>query len=104
MMPGKSSARCPRRAPSRAARCGTSPWRSVSERSRRSPRAAARRSARGERSSLYLEDVHVGQRFESRVHQLDAEQIKAFAADYDPQPFHLSDEGAAGTIFETLTA
>ena len=54
--------------------------------------------------SLYLEDLHVGQRFESRVHQLDADQIKAFAADYDPQPFHLSDEGAVGTIFGTLAA
>ena len=35
---------------------------------------------------------------------MDAEQIKQFAAEYDPQPFHLSDEGAAGTIFESLAA
>ena len=54
--------------------------------------------------ALYLEDLRVGQRFESRVHQIDAEQIKAFAAEYDPQPFHLSDEGAAGSIFGTLAA
>jgi len=54
--------------------------------------------------SLYLEDLHVGQSFVSRTHALDAEQIKRFAADYDPQPFHLSDEGAAGTMFETLAA
>ena len=53
---------------------------------------------------LYLEDLHVGQRFESRTHALDAEQIKKFAAEYDPQPFHLSDEGAAGSIFGTLAA
>jgi acyl dehydratase len=53
---------------------------------------------------LYLEDLHVGQRFESRAHAIDAEQIKLFAAEYDPQPFHLSDEGAAGTLFGTLAA
>ena len=54
--------------------------------------------------ALYLEDLFVGQRFESCVHQLDADQIKAFAAEYDPQPFHLSDEGAAGSMFGTLAA
>ena len=53
---------------------------------------------------LYLEDIHVGQRFTSAPHLLDAEQIKAFAAEFDPQPFHLSDEGAAGTLFGSLAA
>jgi acyl dehydratase len=32
------------------------------------------------------------------------ERIKSFAAEFDPQPFHLSDEGAQGTIFQTLAA
>jgi len=53
---------------------------------------------------LFLEDLYVGRRFVSAVHALDAEQIKAFAREYDPQPFHLSDEGAEGTIFGTLAA
>jgi acyl dehydratase len=53
---------------------------------------------------LYLEDLYVGQRFESRSHRIDADQIKAFAAAFDPQPFHLSDEGAAGTLFNSLAA
>lgn len=53
---------------------------------------------------LYLEDLHVGQRFESRPHPIDAEQIKTFAAEFDPQPFHLSEEGAAGTLFGSLAA
>jgi acyl dehydratase len=53
---------------------------------------------------LYLEDLHVGQRFESRAHPLDEAQITAFAAEFDPQPFHLSDAGAAGTLFGTLAA
>jgi acyl dehydratase len=53
---------------------------------------------------LYLEDLHVGQRWTSAPHKIDAEQIKRFAAEYDPQPFHLSDEGAAGTMFGSLAA
>ena len=53
---------------------------------------------------LYLEDLYVGQRFESAAHQLDADQIKRFASEYDPQPFHLSDEGASGSMFGTLAA
>ena len=53
---------------------------------------------------LYLEDLFVGQRFTSPSHLIDAEQIKSFAAEFDPQAFHLSDEGAAGTIFATLAA
>jgi acyl dehydratase len=35
---------------------------------------------------------------------LDAEQIKRFAAEFDPQPFHLSEEGATGTLFNSLAA
>ena len=54
--------------------------------------------------ALYLEDLFVGQTFESEPHLVDAEQIKQFAAEYDPQPFHLSEEGAAGTLFNTLAA
>ena len=54
--------------------------------------------------SLYLEDLHVGQRFTSGQRLVDAEQITRFAGEFDPQPFHLSDEGAAGSIFGTLAA
>ena len=36
---------------------------------------------------LYLEDLYVGQRFTSAPHLIDAEQIKALAAEFDPQPF-----------------
>lgn len=53
---------------------------------------------------LYLEDLYVGQRFTSAPHPLDADQIQTFAAQFDPQPFHLSDEGAAGSMFGTLAA
>jgi len=53
---------------------------------------------------LYLDDLHVGQRFVSEPHVLDAEQIKAFAAEFDPQPFHLSDEAAQQSLFKGLAA
>jgi acyl dehydratase len=53
---------------------------------------------------LYLEDLQVGQRFESAPHKLDAEQIKAFAAAFDPQPFHLDEEAAKDSLFKGLAA
>jgi acyl dehydratase len=48
---------------------------------------------------LYLEDLRVGQRFVSRSHTIDKEQIKAFATQFDPQTFHLDE--AAAKITET---
>src|SRR5262249_2595289 len=53
---------------------------------------------------LYLEDLHVGRKFRSATHAVDAEQIKAFAAEFDPQPFHLNEEAARGTLFGGLAA
>ena len=52
----------------------------------------------------YLDDLHVGQRFTSGTHRIDAEQIKAFAKEFDPQPFHLDPEAARDTVFEGLVA
>jgi acyl dehydratase len=53
---------------------------------------------------LYLDDFHVGQRFESATHLIDTAQIKAFARQFDPQPFHLDEEAAKGTLFGGLVA
>lgn len=53
---------------------------------------------------LYLEDLQVGQRFTSGTHQLDAAQIKAFAAQFDPQPFHLDEAAAKSSFFGGLAA
>ena len=55
-------------------------------------------------AQLYLDDLAVGQRFESEVYSLDEAQIRRFAEVFDPQPFHLSAEGAAGTLFSGLAA
>jgi acyl dehydratase len=52
----------------------------------------------------YLEDFRVGQRFTSATHVVDAAQIKAFARQFDPQPFHLDEEAAKGTLFGALVA
>jgi acyl dehydratase len=53
---------------------------------------------------LYLEDFAVGQKFASRRLKVDAERIKSFAAEFDPQPFHLDDAAARSTIFGGLAA
>jgi acyl dehydratase len=52
----------------------------------------------------YLEDFAVGQTFSSGRLRIDAEQIKTFAAAFDPQPFHLDAEAARDTIFRGLAA
>ncbi len=53
---------------------------------------------------LYLEDLRVGQRFISAEAGIDPESIRAFAAQWDPQPFHLDDEAATATLFGGLAA
>ena len=52
----------------------------------------------------YLEDFTVGQTFGSGRLRVDTEQIKAFAAEFDPQPFHLDENAARDTIFRGLAA
>jgi acyl dehydratase len=52
----------------------------------------------------YLEDFAVGQTFRSGQLPIDAERIKTFAAEFDPQPFHLDEAAARGTIFRGLAA
>ncbi len=53
---------------------------------------------------LYLEDVFVGQRFVTATHPLTADEIKAFARAYDPQPFHTDEQAAKDTFFKGLAA
>jgi acyl dehydratase len=53
---------------------------------------------------LYLEDFAVGQKFGSSRLRVDAARIKSFAAEFDPQPFHLDDTTARDTIFQGLAA
>jgi len=53
---------------------------------------------------LYLDDLHVGQKFSSGTYRMDENRIKSFAAEFDPQPFHLDDAAARKTIFRGLAA
>jgi acyl dehydratase len=55
-------------------------------------------------ATLYLEDLYPGQQFLSGTHQIDAAEIKAFAAQFDPQPFHLDETAAAVSAFGGLVA
>lgn len=55
-------------------------------------------------SERYLEDFTVGQTFGSGRLRITEPQIKAFAAEFDPQPFHLDEEAAQQTFFRGLAA
>jgi acyl dehydratase len=55
-------------------------------------------------TALFLEDLHVGQRFSSASHTLDEAQIKSFATQFDPQPFHMDAEVAKAILFDGLAA
>jgi acyl dehydratase len=54
--------------------------------------------------SLYLEDLSVGRKFASRSQEVDAEAIKTYARQFDPQPFHLDEEAAKTSFFGSLAA
>ena len=53
---------------------------------------------------LYLEDFSVGQTFRSGSRRVTEADIKAFAKEFDPQPFHLDHEAAKATMFGGLAA
>ena len=55
-------------------------------------------------NELYLDDLHVGQKFGSGRLRVETDQIKAFAAEFDPQPFHLDEEAAKNSFFGGLAA
>lgn len=52
----------------------------------------------------YLEDARIGERREIGSFLFTAEAIKRFAAQYDPQPFHLDEEAGRQSLFGTLSA
>jgi acyl dehydratase len=55
-------------------------------------------------AELYLEDFAVGQTFGSSTHRVETERVKTFAAEFDPQPFHLDEEAARASMFGGLAA
>ncbi len=52
----------------------------------------------------YFEDLEAGQRFASGRLRVEAEAIKRFAREFDPQDFHLGEAAAAKTFFKGLAA
>ncbi len=55
-------------------------------------------------AALYLEDFAVGQTFRSGTLRVAPERVKAFAEEFDPQPVHLDDDAARGSIFRGIAA
>jgi len=55
-------------------------------------------------SVRYFEDFAVGQKFGSEPRPIEAAEIKAFAAQFDPQPFHLDEDAARDSLFGGLAA
>jgi acyl dehydratase len=55
-------------------------------------------------TKLYLDDFSVGQTFRFGSRRITEAEIKAFAKEYDPQPFHLDHEAAKASMFGGLAA
>ena len=52
----------------------------------------------------WFDDLKLGMRFKSGEVTVSREDIKRFAAEFDPQPFHLDEEAAENTVFKGLAA
>jgi len=52
----------------------------------------------------YFEDIAIGTKASFGSYKVTREEVMDFAARYDPQPFHLSDDAAARTHFGRLSA
>jgi acyl dehydratase len=56
-------------------------------------------------AEMYFEDFYIGQMIPSAGSaKVSAEEIKEFAAKYDPQPFHLDEAAGEGSFFKGLAA
>lgn len=53
---------------------------------------------------MYLEDFAAGQVFRSGGYEVTEAEILDYARRWDPQPFHLDDAAARGTLFGGLAA
>lgn len=50
------------------------------------------------------EYLGIGKRVELGTHVFHPDEIKAFAKKYDPQPFHIDEDAAKGSVFGALCA
>jgi acyl dehydratase len=56
------------------------------------------------RRVVYLDDLAVGRKFATGSVTLTLEGCKAFAAEFDPQPFHLDESAAQQSVFGRIAA
>ena len=56
------------------------------------------------KTGRYLEDYAAGQKYGSGRLRVERDRIKTFAAEFDPQPFHLDEAAAEGSLFKGLAA
>ncbi len=64
----------------------------------------SRNDERAHMTERYLEDLHVGDRFESSTFEVTEKGIVDFAENFDPQPFHLDLDAARRSVFQGLVA
>jgi len=55
-------------------------------------------------NGLYFEDLTVGRRFSTGTYAVTEEKIKAFAREFDPQPFHLDESAGRASLLGGLAA
>lgn len=55
-------------------------------------------------AALYLDDLAVGRKFTTGSVTLTLEGCRAFASEFDPQPFHLDEEAGRHSVFGRLAA
>jgi acyl dehydratase len=77
----------------------TRPEREERERNRLTSQPRWRRSV-----VEWFDDLAVGMRFKSQEKLVTREDIKRFASEFDPQPYHLDEAAAEGTPFKGLAA
>ena len=52
----------------------------------------------------WFDDLTVGMRYKGGEAEVTRDDIKRFAAEFDPQPFHTDEEAAKKTVFKGLAA
>jgi hypothetical protein len=52
----------------------------------------------------WFDDLRLGMRFTTKEAQITADDIKRFAAEFDPQAFHLDEAAAQHSVFKGLAA
>jgi len=57
-----------------------------------------------EKPALYFEDLAVGATFGTPSVDVTAEEVRTFAARYDPQPFHLDEAAGRASVFGGMVA